>query len=285
MATAALRKLIIFDLNGTLIARERKSKAPRSADFKHAEQWIWFRPHLRGFLDFCLANFDVAVWSSAMHRNTQPIVERVFEDARVKQLLFHFHREACSPDGSPGADPWATLKDLHVVWKAFPQHSESTTFLVDDSTSKLRLTPRNHILLPEFTVRLTSECFHTDPTLTCLEQYLRDVILPAEDIRDAIEQCKFAPPPLELTSTSDSAPSTPSTPQSQQTAGSVSPSPRSNKPLRKPQTAQPAGSAEASKDGSQDDSAAADPHTAASDGDDSATVSPVASMLNRLRID
>ena len=68
------RKLIILDLNGLLVHRERAQskavhqlrRAGNPPTRKLGGFFAWERPSMRFFVEFCLENFDVAVWSSAM---------------------------------------------------------------------------------------------------------------------------------------------------------------------------------------------------------------------------
>ncbi|KAF8921439.1 hypothetical protein CPB85DRAFT_1428424 [Mucidula mucida] len=114
------RKLVVLDLNGTLLYRPKTRK-------------VFPRPYLSTFTSFLFHPetrkwLDVMVWSSAQPQNVAPVVASAFG------------RHA---------------SQLKTVWArdrmAFPSHNSGTTFLVDDSPSKAHFQPSNHICLPEFT--------------------------------------------------------------------------------------------------------------------------------------
>lgn len=54
-----------------------------------------------------------------------------------------------------------TTKDLTKLWSSFPEHSELSTLLVDDSTLKAHLQPFSHVCVPEYTAKLRSHDLYT----------------------------------------------------------------------------------------------------------------------------
>ncbi|OCB88877.1 hypothetical protein A7U60_g3972 [Sanghuangporus baumii] len=167
------RKLIILDLNGTLLLRIRSLGT------------VYPRPYMPAFRDYLLCPatrqwLDVMVWSSAQPHNVDRMVRRCFFDARLGPLQGE-------PDGeeageSPGVEEneddkrhgklaavWArdtlglsrsdysrksqTTKDLEKPWSAIPgNHSARTTVLLDDSPKKARLQPFNHVCVDEYSI-------------------------------------------------------------------------------------------------------------------------------------
>ncbi|KAL5512353.1 hypothetical protein ACEPAG_3345 [Sanghuangporus baumii] len=167
------RKLIILDLNGTLLLRIRSLGT------------IYPRSYMPAFRDYLLCPatrqwLDVMVWSSAQPHNVDRMVRRCFFDARLGPL-------SGEPDGEEADERseveeneddkwhgklvavWArdtlglsrsdysrkaqTTKDLEKPWSAIPgDHSAQTTVLLDDSPRKARLQPFNHVCINEYSL-------------------------------------------------------------------------------------------------------------------------------------
>lgn len=67
--------LIVMDLNGTLLVRNRAS-------------WTSInRPHVVKFLEYCLKHHRVAIWSSARRRNVMDMLAHLFTRQQVSQLV------------------------------------------------------------------------------------------------------------------------------------------------------------------------------------------------------
>eukprot|EP01012_Entosiphon_sulcatum_P034687 TRINITY_DN4403_c0_g1_i1.p1 TRINITY_DN4403_c0_g1~~TRINITY_DN4403_c0_g1_i1.p1 ORF type:complete len:325 (+),score=43.63 TRINITY_DN4403_c0_g1_i1:39-977(+) len=174
------RKLLIFAMRGTLIDRVRGGLAPGAR--RHGTYNIFSRPGLPEFMKFVFANFDVAIWSSAEPQNTHPLVE---DACCGRRPLFVWTRDDTTPDNERRQnarckdDHYATVKDLSKVWRAFPDHTAATTALIDDTTSKARLQPRNHIFMPGW------EGGRQDSALRRLQEFCA-MLLRLTDIRDLL---------------------------------------------------------------------------------------------------
>ncbi|KAF9053535.1 hypothetical protein BDZ89DRAFT_1056126 [Hymenopellis radicata] len=136
------RKLVVLDLNGTLLYRPKTKKVfPRP--YLSTFTSFLFHPEIRKWL-------DVMVWSSAQPQNVAPVVASAFgRHASQLKSVWARDRMGLSPDQY--SRKAVTRKDLEKVWAAFPSHNPGTTFLVDDSPSKAHFQPSNHICLPEYT--------------------------------------------------------------------------------------------------------------------------------------
>ncbi|KAG1824528.1 uncharacterized protein BJ212DRAFT_1475833 [Suillus subaureus] len=185
----ASRKLLILDLNGTLLIRSQHSRArakdaygsnhTRSAPRLRAVQP---RPYIPAFRAYLFAPetrkwLDTMVWSSAQPHSVADMVDRIFGDVQSKLVAIwdrgslgltkeDYHRKAL------------TTKDLTKPWTLLPlgtnpaeitapseadcaaeqaglapsiAHSAMTTLLLDDSPHKARLQPYNHVCIPEYT--------------------------------------------------------------------------------------------------------------------------------------
>lgn len=83
----AKRRLLVLDINGTLLDRlsAKTAKASSSANIVHEfsvkKRKIYLRPYLDTFLTQLNSweNFDVAIWTSAKRENAQRIVDNIFD--------------------------------------------------------------------------------------------------------------------------------------------------------------------------------------------------------------
>lgn len=146
------RKLVIMDMNNVLVYRafmhgldepgtpaglkEVLSKATLLGRF-----YTWDRPGRRAFLDYCLDNFDVAVWSSAKHENVDLLCEHVF-GLRRKELVFEWDQMACDvQEPRDPAEKPRFFKSLLRVQEAFGVNHWPEILMIDDSLAKMSGNP------------------------------------------------------------------------------------------------------------------------------------------------
>ncbi|CAH9139234.1 unnamed protein product [Cuscuta epithymum] len=139
------KKLLILDVNGLLAAVDRLTSAGR------VSYSVTKRPFCDDFLHFCFERFDVAIWSSRIKKNLDPIVDDMFGDLKGK-LVFCWDMSYCT------RTKFKTLEDKYKpivfkeLWKVrdsgFPNqpwpkgyYNESNTLLLDDSPYKALLNP------------------------------------------------------------------------------------------------------------------------------------------------
>ncbi len=81
------RKLLILDLDETLIyaAEERSECEP---DFIVGRYFVYKRPFLEDFLEFCFGNFDVAVWTTAAESYAEEILKAILKANQKLQFLW-----------------------------------------------------------------------------------------------------------------------------------------------------------------------------------------------------
>lgn len=73
--------LIISDLNGTLLVRDRDLNTSKN------------RPHVIRFLEYCFEHHYVAVWSSARRRNVHAMLAELFIPRQMSRLVAIWSRE------------------------------------------------------------------------------------------------------------------------------------------------------------------------------------------------
>jgi hypothetical protein len=141
-----MRPLLIFDLNGIFVSRER-GPTNKTPHFVLGNCKYYIRPGTNRFLKWVHNHFDVAVWSSTMPHNTVPIVQHVWGEM-LKELKFIFTQDQCTQDGMIGKKP-RFLKEIGYVWEMFPWSDEYNTLLIDDSEYKVVNNPEHTSIHPE----------------------------------------------------------------------------------------------------------------------------------------
>ncbi|PHH80313.1 hypothetical protein CDD82_1841 [Ophiocordyceps australis] len=145
------RILVVLDLNGTLLHRPQRL----------APTHFIKRPHADRFLEYCLANFHVAIWSSARLANVEMILEQLLTPVQCRKLVVVWGREQlglCIDDYNSRVQCY---KRLSVLWQSGAVQAsysellpgcwdQSNTVLVDDSPEKGRSEPYNIMAIPEF---------------------------------------------------------------------------------------------------------------------------------------
>jgi hypothetical protein len=132
-----MKRLLIFDLNGVLLLRNRINKNP---DFVLGNFYCYKRHGIDEFLDWVHEHYDVAVWTSAMPHNTLPIVSEIWGD-RISKLKFIFTQLECTYDNLKTKSKPLFYKELSIVWRVFPNYDWTNTLLIDDSQDKVILNP------------------------------------------------------------------------------------------------------------------------------------------------
>ena len=142
-----MKKLLIFDLNGIFLVRERGATEHKPS-FTIGNFKCFVRPGVRKFLKWVHHHFDVAVWSSTMPHNTIPIVRHIW-GKKMKDLKFIFSQRQCTYTGTMDDGKPIFLKELKYVWEMFPWYDETNTVLIDDSPYKVARNPPQTSIHPE----------------------------------------------------------------------------------------------------------------------------------------
>lgn len=106
------KKLLILDIDETLIYAT-ETPLPQKPDARIASFFIYRRPHLTKFLEFCAREFSVAVWTSATADYAQAVIDALFpKDFRLE---FVFDRDRCTRRHDPRTGAFFLIKDLKKV--------------------------------------------------------------------------------------------------------------------------------------------------------------------------
>lgn len=128
-----MNKLILFDLNGTIIYRPKNNK-----------KVCYVRPHLEEFKDFPL----IGIYSSMPFRNIIKIIPKL----PIKVSVV-FDRSFTSPD----TERFQTIRNLDLIMKSeFVKNyriKKEDIIIIDNEPSKVRFCKENAIIIPEFDVK------------------------------------------------------------------------------------------------------------------------------------
>ena len=90
------QKLLILDIDETLIFATEEPLS-RAADFTVGNKYyVYKRPFVEQFLEWCFENFEVAVWTSATNDYAAEVLRNIFLQAQ-NNLSFLWSRERCTP--------------------------------------------------------------------------------------------------------------------------------------------------------------------------------------------
>ncbi|MCJ1247826.1 hypothetical protein MMC30_005041 [Trapelia coarctata] len=142
--------LLVLDLNGTLVYR----KTP-SINFTP-------RPFLSHFLEYCMTDHSVFVWSSARPQNVNRICSTIFTASQRRDVIAEWGRDTLELSSKDYDDHVQVYKRLDRIWNnetvqmRHPQYaqggrwSQSNTVLIDDSMYKAAKQPYSHLEIPEY---------------------------------------------------------------------------------------------------------------------------------------
>lgn len=216
------RRLVVLDLNGTLLHRLMKahevSAAKAHPSFSAVDTVvngnpIVFRPHLASFLRSILARADVAVWTSALPKNAVPMVARVFDGlldwahpsldtlllppglkpSGTHRLGFLWTQHECATLKTAGPRP-EFRKDLGKIWEAYAGvYGAANTIMVDDTASKLERCRENLLEIGSFDVTVHDHDYSKDCELRALTEYLETSVFASDevDVREIMKQTRF----------------------------------------------------------------------------------------------
>ncbi|KZT03035.1 uncharacterized protein LAESUDRAFT_381728 [Laetiporus sulphureus 93-53] len=174
------RKLLILDLNGTLLHRPDRMHVPK---YGPRLRPVHPRPYMAAFRSYLFTPetkswLDVMVWSSAQPHSVADMVDKCFGEQRG-DLVAIWARDTLGLSDDQYNSKVQTLKDLSKPWSQLPAlhsslpfgqglnagpsaalrdapsksvqvHSALTTLLLDDSPLKAAKQPYNHVCIREY---------------------------------------------------------------------------------------------------------------------------------------
>ncbi|KAJ7816514.1 hypothetical protein B0H14DRAFT_2844637 [Mycena olivaceomarginata] len=156
MSTQAPRKLLVLDLNGTLLLRSKRTRSgpsPPNPGITRS-RLVHPRPYLGTFKEYIFHPstkkwLDAMVWSSAQPHSVADMLNHCFGQQQ-REFLAIWARDTLGLPPSLYHQKTQTTKDLAKPWATFPEHSHRTTLLLDDSARKAHLHPHNHVCVREY---------------------------------------------------------------------------------------------------------------------------------------
>ena len=140
-----IKKLIILDLNKTLIYRQHiseKATIARKPDFEFSKYKCYFRSDLKLFLDYIFQNYEVGVWTSAKRSNSIQVIDRIFKD---RKLAFIYTRETCTDVKNTDSD-FSSFKDVEKVVFKNPKYNVENTLIIEDSDEKYKHAIKKNVM-------------------------------------------------------------------------------------------------------------------------------------------
>ena len=132
---------------------------------------VFFRPHLKNFLNEVSKYFDLAIFTAATKLYADTIID--FIDPDNKFFLFRLYREACIP-----IQQRLYIKDLRIIKDYDPMN----VILMDNSLYSFMNQPSNGMLVNSFFTN------HRDNQLISAKNFLINHIYPCDDIRKECEK-------------------------------------------------------------------------------------------------
>ena len=133
-------KLLVFDLNGVLIYKKKRTKS----------KTFIIRPYAKEFIELMSERYQLAVWTSRNYDTAQPIVRALFP---LNNLLFTWYHDKCDmlrdnydDNGNPII---IYIKDLDKVWKQYHEYNDTNTILLDDSIEKCSMNKYYNCIHPQ----------------------------------------------------------------------------------------------------------------------------------------
>ena len=171
MSVAPQRKLLVLDLDETLVyATEQRLSIPE--EFKAEPYYVYLRPHLRPFLEFCVRRFDVGIWTSSSADYAHAVVLALFGSLEPLTLLWSRTRCTLRYDFETQTQYW--VKDLGKIRRiGYPLER---VIVIDDTANKHERNYGNLVRVSPF------EGQPEDNELPYLLQYL-DVLADVDNVR------------------------------------------------------------------------------------------------------
>ena len=187
---APKKKLLLIDLDETLIHSEFRSRD----NYKELDAFVkaskcnvktfsfsdenciyfmdvFFRPHLKLFLQEISKYFDLAIFTAAMKNYADTILDYI--DPKNEYFQFRLYRDACIPIQNK-----LYIKDLRII----KDYDPSNVILMDNSLYSFMNQPSNGMLVNSFYTN------HNDNQLINAKSFLIEHIFPCEDVRKECEK-------------------------------------------------------------------------------------------------
>ncbi|CAF0947256.1 unnamed protein product [Adineta steineri] len=189
------KKLLVLDLDGTLIFAEEKveliyMQVEQRHDFELEDGSIlvWKRPDIDEFLEWCFEHYDIGIWSASGSEYVHSVLSHIIPGHLRAKVKFIWTSTRCTRKYQQrGLDTYSvpiTLKKLKKIWRRNRSHSPNSvaiynrrnTLIVDDTPVTYRTNYGNAIPIISYTGN------SKDSELKRIKNLL-DLLLSSNDVR------------------------------------------------------------------------------------------------------
>ena len=153
---ASRKKMTVFlDLDESIISAQEyetiNPSNPKVKKFKYSvmdqDFYVFERPNLQPFLDFCFKNFNVSVWTAASRSYMTFIVKNIIQRKRrkIEYALFSDHCDLSDRK-------YRCMKSLKMLWHRYglDQFDSSNTVIIDDNADLKKYQSAQTIVIKPF---------------------------------------------------------------------------------------------------------------------------------------
>ena len=152
------KRLLILDINGIICFKSsnKDSKEYRKGDeesLKLPSYKIFKFNGIEDFIQWCLDNYDVAIWSSTTHRNASEMLKLCNIDISKFKFVWYRDRTELDPEYKINKDitRYNTVKNLERIWSnpinVYRQYSSKNTLIIDDDHMKVRFNDKDNVFI------------------------------------------------------------------------------------------------------------------------------------------
>ncbi len=163
-------KLLVLDLDETLV-HATDIPLDRDPEQRVGPYSIYHRPGVHAFLQRCLSDFEVGIWTASTLSYALPVLAELLPRER---LAFVWARGRCTQRYDPETHEYEHVKDLKKLRRR--GYAKSKVLFVDDTPAKIARSYGNYIRIQPY---LGSP---EDAELSALSAYL-DQLGPVDNVR------------------------------------------------------------------------------------------------------
>ncbi len=138
-------KLLVLDIDETLI-HATENPINDEWDFQVFQYYVYKRPYLKKFLEYCESNFEVGVWTTAGSDFAKLVAGKIF--GNEYPLKFVWSVERCTRIFEPELQVFSYIKNLKKLKRKGYKLEE--IIMIDDTPSKLRKNYGNLVIIDEY---------------------------------------------------------------------------------------------------------------------------------------
>lgn len=134
-----------MDIDETLVYAT-EDRLERKENFIVGQYFVYERPFLKNFLEFCFDNFEVAIWTSSTRNYAEQIIAKIIESKHIYSFLWARERCTFSYDAEEMTNFYE--KKMHKIRRR--KYDLSSVIAVDDTPEKWRSSYGNLVRVKPF---------------------------------------------------------------------------------------------------------------------------------------